>query len=75
MRNLKWLAVAALSLAAYFGAPPAEAATPSLGLELTAAPQFLEVAVRCGRHAHYVRGHRGRNHRWIRGRCVRDRRR
>jgi hypothetical protein len=36
----------------------------------------IEVAgPRCGRYAHYVRGHRSRRDgHWIRGHCVRDRR-
>ncbi len=76
MRKLKWLALA-LFLAAPIGAPTAvEAATPSLGLEMTRnAPDVIDVAVHCGPRAHYVRGHRARNHQWIKGRCVRDRRR
>jgi hypothetical protein len=52
-------------------------ATPlqSLGIE-TEARAFVEVAgPRCGRYSHYVRGHRARNGRWIRGHCVRNRHR
>jgi len=76
MRRMKWLTLA-LFLVAPLGAPTVvEAATPSLGLEMTGtAPDVIDVAVRCGPHAHYIRGHRARNHRWIKGRCVRDRRR
>jgi hypothetical protein len=31
------------------------------------------VAGRCGRHAHWVRGHRTRHHGYVRGHCVRNR--
>lgn len=64
MWNLKRLALA-LFLAAPLGAPTAvEAAMPRLGLEMTGtAPDVIDVAVHCGRHAHYIRGHRARNHR------------
>lgn len=34
-----------------------------------------QVAVHCGPHAHYVRGHRNKAGHYIRGRCVRDRHR
>jgi hypothetical protein len=74
MRHLKWLTLA-LFLAAPFGSPAAQAAMPSAGLVLKGAPNVVEVAVRCGRGAHYVRGHRARNGRWIKGRCVWNRRR
>lgn len=72
MRNLKWLALA-LFLAVRVWSP-AEAATPSLGVGVTAAPEIVEVAVRCGPHAHYVRGYRTRHGHWIKGHCVRNRR-
>jgi hypothetical protein len=32
----------------------------------------VEAAVRCGRGAHYVRGHRTRSGQWVKGRCVWD---
>lgn len=35
---------------------------------------FIEAAVKCGPHAHYVRGHRDKNHQYVKGRCIRDRR-
>jgi hypothetical protein len=72
MRNLKWLAVALL-----IGAPfvaPAQAAMPSLSLGPVATANLVEVAVHCGPHALYVRGHRAKTHEWIKGRCIRDRR-
>jgi hypothetical protein len=59
-----------------FLAPVAALASP-VGLEAPAAqgsPVITEVAVNCGPHAHYVRGHRDKNHRYIKGRCVRNRR-
>jgi len=74
MQNLKWLGLALL-LVAPIGARPA-AAAPGAGLGLSAAaPPIVEVAVHCGPRAHYIRGHRARNGQWIKGRCVRDRRR
>jgi len=46
-----------------------------LGIEADA-NSIVEVAgPRCGRYSHYVRGHRGRNGQWIKGHCVRNRRR
>jgi hypothetical protein len=37
---------------------------------------IVEVAgPRCGRYSHYVRGHKARNGRWIKGHCVRNRHR
>jgi hypothetical protein len=35
-------------------------------------PNVLDVAVHCGPHAHYVKGHRDHNHHYVKGRCVRD---
>jgi len=72
MRNLRWLALALL-----IGAPlatPADAAMPSSTLGAVGASNMVEVAVHCGPRAHYVRGHRAKNHEWIKGRCIRDRR-
>ena len=73
MRILKWLAPA-LAVAAFAGLP-VHAASPSLGTFAAAAPPLVQVAVKCGPHAHYIRGHRARNGEWIKGRCIRDRRR
>jgi hypothetical protein len=73
MRNLKWLAFALLISAPMTA--PAHAAMPSLSLEPVASPNLVEVAVHCGPRAHYVRGHRAKNREWIKGRCIRDRRR
>ncbi len=47
---------------------PGLAAAPAAAIVETAGP-------RCGRGAHYVRGHRVRNGNWIKGRCLRNRRR
>jgi hypothetical protein len=42
-------------------------------LDAASNPDLVEVAVHCGPHAHYVRGHRSsRDHHYIKGRCVRD---
>lgn len=45
------------------------------GIETGRSTSIEEVAVRCGPHAHYLRGHRLKNGHYVRGRCVRDRRR
>jgi hypothetical protein len=77
MRHLKWLALA-LVLAVPGGKPATAAmAAPISGpaIEQAGSPNLIEAAVRCGPRAHYIRGHRARNHQWIKGRCVRDRRR
>lgn len=34
-----------------------------------------QVAVHCGPHAHYIRGHRDKHRHYVKGRCVRDRHR
>jgi hypothetical protein len=72
---------APLLIAACVAAPlalsPARAA-PLNAPELAAAPEaaIMEIAgPRCGPRAHYVRGHRARNGQWIKGRCIRDKRR
>ena len=37
------------------------------------ASNIIEVAVHCGPHAHYIKGHRStKDHHFIKGRCVRD---
>jgi hypothetical protein len=38
-------------------------------------PGVTEIAVHCGPHAHYVRGHRDKGGHYVKGRCIRDRRR
>lgn len=45
-----------------------------LGVETSRSTSIEEAAVRCGPHAHYVRGHRLKNGQYVRGRCVRDKR-
>jgi hypothetical protein len=50
-------------------------AIPLAGQPNVAVNQNIEqVAVKCGPHAHYVRGHRGKDGHHVLGRCVRDRR-
>jgi len=66
-----WLSVAALALslpvAAYAVTPAAE------GLANSARSTAIEqVAVHCGPHAHYIRGHRDHDGHYVKGRCVRD---
>jgi hypothetical protein len=76
MRRLRWLALA-LMLAVSVATPAAvDAATPSLGLGMSSgSPNVAEIAVHCGPHARYVKGHRARTGHWIKGRCVATRRR
>jgi hypothetical protein len=76
MRRPRWLALV-LVLAAPVATPAAvEAATASLGLGMSSAsPDVAEIAVHCGPHARYVKGHRARTGHWIKGRCVATRRR
>lgn len=72
---------AALLIAACFAAPlsiSAARAVPlsAAGIEAAPFPSIEAVAgPRCGPRAHYVRGHRARNGHWIKGRCVRNKRR
>jgi hypothetical protein len=33
---------------------------------------ITEIAVHCGPNAHYVHGHRGKDHVYVKGHCVRD---
>lgn len=57
-----------------FLAPVAALASP-VGLDALAGQDtsaITEVAVNCGPHAHYVRGHRDKNHHYVKGRCVRN---
>lgn len=57
-------------------APVAAQASPA-GLDALAGQgtsAITEVAVKCGPHAHYVKGHRDKNHHYVKGRCVKDHR-
>jgi hypothetical protein len=73
---------ALLPIAACFTAPIAMSsarAVPLSAAGIAAAPSpdiqadIQEVAgPRCGKRAHYVRGHRARNGQWIKGRCIRN---
>jgi hypothetical protein len=60
-----------LGLLAIAGAPsPTQAAPGSvLRTEIVPSPNIVEVDRRCGRHAHWVPGHRNRYGRWVRGHC------
>jgi hypothetical protein len=64
-----------IPVSAAHAVPPSAAgieAAPSSDIQ----PDIQEAAApRCGRHAHYVRGHRARNGRWVKGVCVRNRHR
>lgn len=52
----------------------AQAMTPAPDRLGQAAPRNIEqIAVHCGPHAHYVRGHRNRAGHYVKGRCIRDR--
>jgi hypothetical protein len=71
---------AALLIAACFAAPisiSSARAVPlsAAGIEAAPSSDIQEVAgPRCGKRAHYVRGHRNRNGQYVKGRCVRDKR-
>lgn len=60
------LAIAPLAAQAYVA--------PATGANGGASPSIIDVAVNCGPHAHYVRGHRDHNGHYVKGVCVRDRR-
>ena len=67
--------VAASAAFAAMAATPAAAMAPA-PLAVTADnPAVIDAAVRCGPRAHYVKGHRDRHGHYIKGRCVRDKRR
>jgi hypothetical protein len=59
---------------AFAGSVSAQAATlRPAPLDAPSNPALTEVAVHCGPHAHYVKGHRSsKDHHFIKGRCVRD---
>lgn len=62
------LALSAVPARAMVPAQPVPSATSSQ-------PNIIYVDRRCGRGRHYVRGHYNRYHRYVRGRCVWNRRR
>ncbi len=72
--RIVWLSIIALALSLPIAA---QAVTPAAdGLATSARPAAIErIAVHCGRHAHYVRGHRNRDGRYVKGRCIRNRHR
>ena len=49
-------------------------AFPNAGSLPAGGANIIDAAVKCGPHAHYVRGHRDKNHHYVKGRCIRDRR-
>ena len=70
--RVAWLFAAALAsslpVAAYAVTPAAD------GLANSPRSTAIEqVAVNCGPHAHYVRGHRDHDGHYVKGRCVRER--
>ncbi len=66
-----WLSVAALALSLPVAAPiSAYAVTPAVDAPRSAAIE--QVAVHCGPHAHYVKGHRNHEGHYVKGHCVRD---
>ncbi len=62
-----WLSVAALALSLPVAA---YAVTPAVDAPRSAAIE--QVAVHCGPHAHYVKGHRNHEGHYVKGHCVRD---
>ena len=74
----KFIALSCVAASAAFGAMTAAsaAAMSPAPFALTAdSPAVVEVAVRCGPRAHYVKGHRDHAGHYVKGRCVRDKRR
>ncbi|MDB5364971.1 MAG: hypothetical protein JWM77_898 [Rhodospirillales bacterium] len=70
------LYILALAAAVSFAAPLKAEASPlaaPAGTTTVESQNVQLVAGRCGRHAHWVRGHRTRHHGYVRGRCVRNR--
>jgi hypothetical protein len=69
MRLAATLFLAALGMAAQ--AWPVDAApTVPRAPEIGSNASIIDVAGRCGRHAHFIRGHRTPSGHYIRGRCV-----
>ncbi len=57
-----------LPLAAHAATPAAAGVTGNLQ-----SPAVEQIAVHCGSHAHYVKGHRNKAGHYVKGRCVRNR--
>jgi hypothetical protein len=73
MRLTAMLFAAALGFAAQPISVEAAPAMPFPAGNGSSGP-IIEVAVNCGPHAHYIRGHRIKGGQYVKGRCVRDRR-
>jgi hypothetical protein len=70
MRRVTLILLTALAFA-----PAAVHAADLVPMKPHANPNIIEARVRCGPNARYVRGHRDRSGRYIKGRCVRTTRR
>jgi len=71
------LRVSVSLLAAFMLLAPMAAQASPVGLDALAgrdASAITEVAVNCGPHAHYIKGHRDKNHHYVKGRCLTDHR-
>jgi hypothetical protein len=71
------IAYLALISAIGFGVAPlsAQAAvSAAAGMTGDTSPAIVDVAVNCGPHAHYIRGHRDSHGHYVKGICVRDHR-
>lgn len=76
MRFAAFLLIAACFAAPFSMSSARAVALSAAGLAAAPAPSIEEIAgPRCGPRAHYVRGHRARNGQWIKGRCIRNKRR
>ena len=71
MRLITPIFVSAALIVAMIAGPSGAVPLPSNGA--AGNPNVQQVAVHCGPHAHYVRGHRDHNGHYIKGVCVRDR--
>jgi hypothetical protein len=65
------LMVAVSALVAVVSAPSNAATLRPVAVDGGASP-VIEAAVRCGPHAHYVRGHRNHSGHYVKGHCVRN---
>ena len=73
MRTVHLALISAIGLAM---APLSAQAAVSAAAGMTGgtSPSIVDVAVNCGPHAHYIRGHRDSHGHYVKGVCVRDHR-
>lgn len=69
------LSILTLAAAITLGAPLVAEAAPAAAQPGTTvqSDNFQDVAGRCGRRSHWVRGHKTRHHGYVKGHCERNR--